>query len=98
VEIAMAEQDGLAVAFFPFQRSAFNRAVPVGGIVSDYQGIIARAGFVCDAKALLKSCGLAAYDFDRLLASQKTFLPYHKFCEPSALIDLSRGYDAYVSE
>jgi CelD/BcsL family acetyltransferase involved in cellulose biosynthesis len=64
--------------------------------VSDYQGLICRSGFICDPRELLKACGLVAWDFDRLLASQSCFAPYHRLCELSARIDLSNGYDAYV--
>jgi len=82
-------------AIFPFQRKGRTRAIPVGGIVSDYQGLICRPGFACDPRELLRKCGLVAWDFDRLLASQKLFVPFHKFCEPSAVMDLSQGYRAY---
>ncbi len=98
VEVALIEQDGEIAAFFPFQRRLASRAVPVGGIVSDYQGLICRKGFSCDPRALLEACRLVTWDFDRLLASQKLFVPYHKLCEPSARIDLSGGYPAYVAE
>jgi len=98
VEAAFIEQDHEVAAIFPFQRRPGSRAVPVGGIVSDYQGLICRPGFSCDPQELLKACGLVAWDFDRLLASQSLFVPHHKLCEPSARLDLSHGYDAYVAQ
>jgi CelD/BcsL family acetyltransferase involved in cellulose biosynthesis len=98
VEIAIIQDSGDVVAVFPFQRKAGGRGIPVGGIVSDYQGLICRPGFSCDPKELLKACGLISWDFDRLLATQQPFRPFHKLCEPSALIDLSHGYEAYVAE
>jgi CelD/BcsL family acetyltransferase involved in cellulose biosynthesis len=98
VEIAVIERDGSPSAFFPFQRGKRGRGTPAGGIVSDYQGMICLPGFVCDLQELLKACGLVTWDFDRLVASQQLFVPYHKLCEPSALIDLSKGYDGYVAE
>ena len=99
VEVAVVQGMNNEIrAFFPFQRHHRTRAIPVGGIVSDYQGIICRPDFECDPRDLLEKCGLVAWDFDRLIASQEFFLPYHKLCEPSALIDLSRGYAAYVQE
>jgi CelD/BcsL family acetyltransferase involved in cellulose biosynthesis len=98
VEIGIIEESGEIVAIFPFQRKAAGRGIPVGGIVSDYQGLICRPGFSCDPRELLKACGLISWDFDRLLATQKLFKPFHKLCEPSALIDLSQGYEAYVAE
>jgi len=98
VEVGIIEVGGEVVAVFPFQRNAGGRAVPVGGIVSDYQGLICHPDFSCEPRELLKACGLVSWDFDRLLATQRFFKPFHKLCEPSALIDLSRGYDAYVAE
>jgi CelD/BcsL family acetyltransferase involved in cellulose biosynthesis len=98
LEVAIVEEDGLPLAFFPFQRGKRKRGIPAGGIVSDYQGIICAPGFVCDLQQLLKSCRLVTWDFDRLVASQELFVPYHKRCEPSAIIDVSGGYDAYVAE
>jgi CelD/BcsL family acetyltransferase involved in cellulose biosynthesis len=98
VEIATIEKHGGIVAIFPFQRKAGGRGIPVGGIVSDYQGLICHPDFSCDPKELLKACGLISWDFDRLLATQQPFQPFHKLCEPSAVIDLSAGYEAYVAE
>lgn len=99
VEVALIKPNNEEIeAIFPFQRERRNRAIPVGGIVSDYQGIICRPGLIFEPKELLTQCGLIAWDFDRLIASQQLFTPYHKLCEPSALIDLSRGYAAYARE
>jgi CelD/BcsL family acetyltransferase involved in cellulose biosynthesis len=98
VEIGIIEDRPEIVAIFPFQRKAGGRGVPVGGIVSDYQGLICRPGFSCDPGELLKACRLISWDFDRLLATQQSFKPFHKLCEPSAVIDLSGGYEAYVAE
>src|SRR5438045_3016506 len=48
VEVAVIEgEKGEIEAIFPFQRKYRTRAIPVGGIVSDYQGLICRADFVC---------------------------------------------------
>jgi CelD/BcsL family acetyltransferase involved in cellulose biosynthesis len=98
VEIAILEESGEIVAIFPFQRKVGGRAIPVGGIVSDYQGLICRPNFSCDPREILKACGLISWDFDRLPATQQSFKPFHKLCEPSALIDLSHGYEVYVAE
>jgi CelD/BcsL family acetyltransferase involved in cellulose biosynthesis len=98
VEVGIIEEDDEAVAIFPFQRKPGGRGIPVGGIVSDYQGLICRPGFSFDPRELLKSCGLVSWDFDRLIATQQPFKSFHKLCEPSALIDLSQGYEAYVAQ
>jgi CelD/BcsL family acetyltransferase involved in cellulose biosynthesis len=98
VELCLARQNRELVAIFPFQRQWGSRGTPVGGIVSDYQGLICGPDFECDPTRLLRACGLATWDFDRLIASQSFFVPFHKLCEPSALIDLSNGFAGYASE
>jgi CelD/BcsL family acetyltransferase involved in cellulose biosynthesis len=97
VELGVIEQGREVVGIFPFQRTGFGRGVPVGGIVSDYQGLICRPDFTFDPLELLRGCRLVAWDFDRLLASQRCFAPFHKLCEPSVRIDLSAGFDAYAA-
>jgi len=98
VEVCVIEENGEIVAIFPFQRKAGGRGIPVGGIVSDYQGVICRPNFFFDPRELLTACGLVSWDFDRLLATQEPFKPFHRLCEPSAMIDLSNGYEAYAAE
>jgi CelD/BcsL family acetyltransferase involved in cellulose biosynthesis len=100
VEVAFVQRggEGEVVAVFPYQRRRAGRAIPVGGIVSDYHGLICRPGFGCNPQELLKACNLVAWDFDRLLGSQRCFSAYHKLCEPSAQIDLAEGYESYVAQ
>jgi CelD/BcsL family acetyltransferase involved in cellulose biosynthesis len=98
VAVGIIEEHGQVVAIFPFQRKHGGRGIPVGGTVSDYQGLICPPDFSFDARELLRACGLISWDFDRLLATQKPFKPFHKLCEPSAVLDLSQGYEAYVSD
>jgi CelD/BcsL family acetyltransferase involved in cellulose biosynthesis len=98
VEVCVIRQGREVVGIFPFQRQWGGRAVPLGGIVSDYQGLICQPNFEFDPRELLQGCKLSAWDFDRLLSSQASFAPFHKLSEPSALIDLSRGFGAYASE
>ena len=98
VEVALIRHNEQIVAIFPFQRRTPSRAVPVGGVVSDYQGLICSPGFTFDPRRLLKGCNLSGWNFDRLLASQCSFVPFHKSCTASARIDLSNGYHAYVRE
>jgi CelD/BcsL family acetyltransferase involved in cellulose biosynthesis len=98
VEVALLQRGEEILALFPFQRRADSRAVPVGGIISDYQGLICRPGFTCDPRQLLKACNLANWKFDRLLCSQQFFVPYYKQRTLSARIDVSSGYVAYVAQ
>jgi CelD/BcsL family acetyltransferase involved in cellulose biosynthesis len=98
VELGLIQQAGNLAAILPFQRRQGSVGTPVGGVVSDYQGLIAPRGFVCDPLDLIKGCRLACWNFDRLLASQPFFEAYHDFCEESAIIDLSRGFETYAAQ
>ncbi len=97
VEIAVLEDGNRVVGFFPYQRGPQDVAVPVGGIFSDYQGLVCAPGFECDPRELLKSCRIVAWDFDHLLTAQTCFAPFHLHTEPSPQIDVSRGYETYAA-
>jgi CelD/BcsL family acetyltransferase involved in cellulose biosynthesis len=98
VEVAVVEADGAIVALFPFQREQESNARPVGGIISDYQGLISAQDFSFSPIELLQRCRLNSWDFDHLVASQSSLTPFHWSTDVSPQIDLSKGYDAYVQE
>ncbi len=98
VEVAILEEAGGPLGFFPFQRTRGNIANPVGGPLSDYQGAVVRQGIAFDAEQLIRGCGLKAWHFNHLIASQKPFAPYHCAVAESPYVDLSRGFDAYLAE
>src|SRR4051794_12390922 len=52
VEIAVLQQDGKAVGFFPFQRSSLNLGKPVGGKLNDFHGVLLPRGVHIDARQL----------------------------------------------
>jgi CelD/BcsL family acetyltransferase involved in cellulose biosynthesis len=95
VFVGVIEDAGEVLGFFPFQRGWTKSARPVGGIVSDYQGLIAAADLAVDPEWLLRSAGLVRWEFDHLLAEQKAFVPYHRRRERSPMLDLARGFEAY---
>ena len=98
VRVAVIRRGSTTVGFFPFQCKGVCRGVPVGGIVSDYHGLVCGPNFKCDVRELLRGCGLVAWDFDRLVGSQKAMVSYYRVSEPSAQIDLSNGFDRYARE
>lgn len=79
--------DGLA--FFPFERGRREIGHPVGGIISDYHGIIAQPGFRFDPVEMVRRCGLRAWDFDHLPAAQSAFAPWAQGRTSSPVIDLA---------
>src|SRR5262245_16403971 len=66
VEVAIAESDRRIVAFFPFQRERGVVGQPVGGCISDYQGLICARDFELSPGELLKHTQLASWHFDHL--------------------------------
>ena len=88
-------EDGETTAFFPHQRRGAHGR-PVGSPLSDYQGIIARDDAGIDPTSLLRACKLKVFDFDHLLAAQRTFASSHGRYEHSYVIHLETGFDHFL--
>lgn len=86
------------MGFFPFQIVSRSSARPVGGPLSDYHGLILDEVFEIDARHLLRLSGLKSWEFNHLVASQRTFQPYHEIEDISFVINLSNGVDSYLRE
>jgi CelD/BcsL family acetyltransferase involved in cellulose biosynthesis len=97
VEVAVLEVDGAPAGFWPFQRTKWNIATPVGGRMSDFQGVVCHKCLRWNAEQLIRGCGLAAWEFDHLLAWQQPFRAHHWKTAPSPYMDLSGGFDGYRS-
>jgi CelD/BcsL family acetyltransferase involved in cellulose biosynthesis len=95
VEVGILEHGHEIVGFFPFQRGKGNVGLPVGGKMSDFQGLIAKQGVALDPHDILKGCRLSAWRFDHLVASQDTFRCCHWDVADSPYMDLSGGWQAY---
>lgn len=94
--VGIIEDGAEPVGFFPFERRGWGLARPVGGPLSDYQGVVARSGVGWTVPELMRGCGLLGWDFDHLLAAQEAFRPYHWVAEESPHLDLSGGFEAYA--
>src|ERR1700730_8146145 len=64
VRVAVIEHSGVPVGFFSYQRDWMGIGRPVGGPLSDCQGIITKSDFVWDATRLIRDCGLREWKFD----------------------------------
>jgi CelD/BcsL family acetyltransferase involved in cellulose biosynthesis len=98
VFVAIAREGAELRALLPFQRSWPRVGRPVGGPLSDYQGVIARPDTDLDAAELVRGAGLDLWRFDHLLASQRAFAPYHARRAESPLLDLREGYEAFEAQ
>lgn len=97
VRIAILEQAGQIIAFFPFQSDA-KAGKPVGRHLSDFHAAIAPADAEWDVQEMLRACGLALWEFNDLLTFQKPFQAYHESKSFSPSIDLRGGYEHYCAE
>jgi CelD/BcsL family acetyltransferase involved in cellulose biosynthesis len=94
VEVAVLEEQGKPVGFFPFQRGSRGVGQPVGGGLSDFQGVISDPELQWSAEELLRACGLKVWCFSQLICSP----PLARYClasQPSACMDLAGGFEAY---
>jgi CelD/BcsL family acetyltransferase involved in cellulose biosynthesis len=98
VFVAVLEDEGRIVGFFPFQRGRWRIGRPVGGKMSDYHGVIADRSLELNPSGLLRGCGLRMWIFNHLVASQEPFARYHDRRSASPFLDLSRGFDEYRAE
>jgi CelD/BcsL family acetyltransferase involved in cellulose biosynthesis len=86
------------VGFFPFEagRAGAGRAIGTG--INDCQGVIRARDASVDPAALIKHAGLRTWSFDHLQAEQVEFQPMHRSLHASPIIDVSRGFEAYVDD
>jgi CelD/BcsL family acetyltransferase involved in cellulose biosynthesis len=98
-EVAVLEADGAPVGFFPFGRDDSRRGLggPVGWDLCDYHGLVTRPGLAVDVAQVVRACGLSAWDFDQVPAVQTAFGPHVRSAARSPYLDLSAGFDAYVT-
>jgi CelD/BcsL family acetyltransferase involved in cellulose biosynthesis len=90
--------EGHSIAgFFPFERRRLRAGGPICGWLTPCQGLVHAPGVEWDPRELLRGCRLSAWRFDNLIADQVPFKPYHEAIVPSAVIDLSDGFDAYYA-
>ncbi|MEJ3747178.1 GNAT family N-acetyltransferase [Actinomycetes bacterium KLBMP 9797] len=96
--VAVVEDGGRVVGFFPFERQGRFLGTAIGFGIADCTAFIHEPGLEWDAPALIRACGLPVWEFDHLIADQTPFAPHHALRVPSAIMDVSEGYDAYLSE
>jgi CelD/BcsL family acetyltransferase involved in cellulose biosynthesis len=97
VQVAVIEQAGVTIAFFPYENHA-GRGEPVGRELSDYHGIIGDLPECLTARNLLKSCGLKSWRFDHAPANQNLLNKYSWENDFSPAINLKRGYEEYFKQ
>lgn len=108
VRVAVVEENGLPVAFFPHQEHIFGLGAPLGAHgrlpisrplgMSDHQGLIGSPGLQIDAAELVAACGLRCWSFDHLLAADDRFAAHHVRVKDSPIIEVSAGAEAWAEQ
>jgi CelD/BcsL family acetyltransferase involved in cellulose biosynthesis len=93
----LEDAEGIA-GFFPYETRRRVVGVPIGFGISDCQGVIHRPGYEWDAVELLRGCRLPVWEFDHLMAEQRGFAPFHAVRTGSPVLELSKGYPAYIED
>lgn len=97
VHVIVVRSGDSPIAFLPIQKTDRCIAAPVGGVLCDYQGIVAAPDFRFDAQALIRCAGLHTWDFDHLLADQDPFVPFHFACSESPHMDVRGSFSEYLA-
>ncbi len=97
VRVVVAHEAGRDLGFLPVKRGAYT-AIPAGGAMCDYQGLVAEPGAPIEGRALVKSLGVQRFDFTYMLQGQPAFAPYERGACISHVIDVADGYAAYEAE
>lgn len=96
IYVALMKEGSEVVGFFPFRLGRYAIAKPMQ--MCDYQGIIVKKGVEWNVEDVLKGCGLVAWDFDQLIASQIMLTKANNFTRTvSRTINLREGYDVYIT-
>lgn len=96
--VAILTEGQTTTGFFAFERRGLGLGVPIGGWLSGGQGLVHAPEAQWDPQRLLRGCGLAAWQFDCLVAGQQQLRPYQTAIKASPFIDLTDGFEAYSAK
>jgi CelD/BcsL family acetyltransferase involved in cellulose biosynthesis len=97
VRVAIIEDGGAVVGFFPFELGRGRGGRSVGAGFSDYHGVVHSEGAELDPLALISACGVGGWSFDHVPAELSAFAPYVHARGASPCLDLRAGFDDYVA-
>lgn len=95
VRVALFEDNGEVVGFFPHHAAREGVVRPVGAPMSDYQGIVAAPGWQLDPASVLAAAGGSALVFDNWHGPVARGKAQLRSMDGSAIVDLTGGSDAY---
>jgi CelD/BcsL family acetyltransferase involved in cellulose biosynthesis len=97
IQVAVVlDQNKRVSGFLPLQRPPGRIAVPVGGALNDYNGMVSRPGFSCDLQDIMHKAKVGRLDFSHVPETQSNFSKFALLGHDSHVIDLSNGLEAYL--
>jgi CelD/BcsL family acetyltransferase involved in cellulose biosynthesis len=94
VRIAVAEVNEQIIAILPFQENSRGHAVPAGGLLNDWHGILGKRSPELFER-MLKAAGLSSYKFHAIDNSTRSLKKYSFREFDSHYLDISEGWEAY---
>ena len=98
VRIAVLEDGGKTVGFFPHHAPHGGIVRPVGAPMSDYQGVIADERARIDPRSMVRATGASAIVFDNWYCPHGGIADARRERDGSAIVDLSHGSQAYFDQ
>lgn len=95
--LAMRERGEIA-GFLPFHKGPLGHARNLGGPLGDHHAIIAEPGRRFDLGHALGEAGISVFDYHGAFAAQREFVETAAMVDGSWVIDLHRGFEAFLEE
>ena len=96
--VAVLEDGDDVVGFFAFERRRLGYGLPVAPGLNECQAVVHAPGFEWDARELIRGCGLVLWEYDNLMDGQRPFDSFALFRQPSPVMDLTEGFEAYLAD
>jgi CelD/BcsL family acetyltransferase involved in cellulose biosynthesis len=96
--VAIIQEAGQTVGFFAFQQGRSRVARPIGAGICDRQAVVHAPQSGVNVVGLLAASGISVWEFDHLVACQLEVAGSHTRAVPSPIIDVSQGYERYLTE
>lgn len=96
VRVAVIEQHGKVVGFFPFESRRAYVARCLGQGLADAQGIVHAPNVEIDLQSLMKACCISVLEFDHLIGYQGAQLGHNSVLQPASFVDVSMDWDSWL--
>ncbi|HEY3797246.1 MAG TPA: GNAT family N-acetyltransferase [Caulobacteraceae bacterium] len=97
LRVAVLSQGGRARGFMSARVGPVT-AFAAGGVMCDYEAVVAEPGLEIDAAKIVRALGVQRLDFAHMLEEQAAFAPHAKGRAVSWLVDAPDGYEAYAAQ